>query len=81
MPKLRPRLMFRLGRLVRLQKPHGRAPGVVTALDVDGQTLRVVQVMPRGGRPAVTRVVAVSLELAADADRSDAATATRSNHG
>ena len=54
----------------RKQRP--RVQGQVTALDVDGATLRVVQATPHGNRIAVTRIVAKRLEFAADADRSDA---------
>src|SRR5881394_175836 len=52
---------------------RGRAPSLVTALDLDGQTLRVVQAVPRGDRAAVTRVLATQLPLPADADRADPA--------
>jgi Tfp pilus assembly PilM family ATPase len=54
----------------RKQRP--RVQGQVTALDVDGATLRVVQATPHGNRIAVTRIVARRLEFATDADRSDA---------
>ena len=54
------------------QKP--RVQGQVTALDVDGTTLRVVQATPHGDRISVTRIVAQRLEFAADADRSDPTT-------
>jgi Tfp pilus assembly PilM family ATPase len=54
----------------RKQRP--RVQGQVTALDVDGATLRVVQATPHGNRIAVTRIVAQRLEFAPDADRSDA---------
>lgn len=50
---------------------RNRAPNQVTALEVDGPVLRVVQSVPRGGSASITRVATVSLELAADADRSD----------
>jgi Tfp pilus assembly PilM family ATPase len=54
----------------RKQRP--RVQGQVTALDVDGATLRIVQATPHGNRIAVTRIVAQRLEFAADADRADA---------
>jgi Tfp pilus assembly PilM family ATPase len=50
---------------------HVRPPGSITALDVDGSVLRVVQTAPRGGRPIVARISAERLDLPADADRSD----------
>jgi Tfp pilus assembly PilM family ATPase len=43
----------------------------VTALDVDGATLRIVQASPRSHGVAITRIVAQPLDLADDADRSD----------
>jgi len=52
---------------------RGRTPAHVTALELDGQTLRVVQAVPRGDRAAVTRVLATPLPLPADADRADPA--------
>jgi Tfp pilus assembly PilM family ATPase len=67
LPKL-PRLVS----LPRLRKKQGpRVQGQVTALDVDGSTLRVVQATPHGDRISVTRIVAQPLQFAADADRSD----------
>ena len=56
------------------KKQRLRVQGQVTALDVDGATLRVVQATPRGDRISVTRIVAQRLEFAADADRSDPTT-------
>jgi Tfp pilus assembly PilM family ATPase len=56
------------------KKQRPRVQGMVTALDVDGTTLRVVQATPRGERISVTRIVAQRLEFAADADRSDPTT-------
>lgn len=53
-------------RLRRERRP--RPPSSVTALDLDGPTLRVVQAGPRGSVP---KVFAETLELAADADRND----------
>src|SRR5437899_2308685 len=66
-PKL-PRLAA-LHRFRKKQRP--RVQGQVTALDVDGSTLRIVQATPRGDRISVTRIVAQRLEFAEDADRSD----------
>jgi Tfp pilus assembly PilM family ATPase len=48
-----------------------RPPGPVTAIDIDGQTLRVVQGAPKGDGLALTKVASAKLDLAADADRSD----------
>jgi Tfp pilus assembly PilM family ATPase len=45
--------------------------GAVAAVDMDGQTLRVVNAVPRGSRMAVTRIAAEPLDLPANADRSD----------
>jgi len=56
------------------KKHRPRVQGQVTALDVDGATLRVVQATPHGDRISVTRIVAQRLEFAADADRSDPTT-------
>ena len=53
-------------RLRRERRP--RPPSSVTALDLDGSTLRVVQAGPRGSVP---KVFAETLELATDADRND----------
>jgi Tfp pilus assembly PilM family ATPase len=48
-----------------------RHPGPVTALDVDGQVLRIAQVAPRASRSVVSRIVVERLELGTEADRSD----------
>ena len=48
-----------------------RFQGPVTALDLDGVVLRMVQAAPRGNGVAYTRFAAQRLELAAEADRSD----------
>lgn len=53
------------------KKQRPRVQGQITALDVDGATLRVVQATPRGERISVTRIVAQRLEFAPDADRTD----------
>ncbi len=58
--------------LQQFRKKFGmRTQGPVTAIDLDGQVLRVVQTVPRGSRTAVTRILAERLDLPADADRSD----------
>ena len=51
-------------------KPRPRVAATVTVLDLDGATLRVVQSAARGG---VSLVWSGALELAAEADRNDAA--------
>ena len=58
---------------LRRQRFHVRPPGSITALDVDGSVLRVVQTAPRGGGPIVARISAERLDLPADAERSDPA--------
>ncbi len=58
--------------LARVRRRFKSRPiGAVTALDVDGQTLWVVQTAPRANRAAVTRVDSAPLALAPDADRGD----------
>jgi Tfp pilus assembly PilM family ATPase len=58
--------------VLALRRKFGVRPqGPITALDVDGQVLRAVQIASPGSRTAVTRIEAVRLDLAADADRSD----------
>jgi Tfp pilus assembly PilM family ATPase len=65
----------KLSRLASLppfrKKQRPRVQGQVTALDVDGATLRVVQAAPRSNGIAITRIVAQRLEFADDADRSE----------
>jgi Tfp pilus assembly PilM family ATPase len=51
------------------RRQRRRAPGAVTALEVDGATLRVVTATNRG---TITRAVTEKLELVAEADRADA---------
>ncbi len=69
--------MARNGNIIRLKgvnpfaKRSARPPGPVTAIDIDGQTLRVVQGAPKGDGLALTKVASAKLDLAADADRSD----------
>lgn len=62
-------LAVRWGRLRRWRRNRrGRPLTLVTALDVDGSTLRVVQ---SGPRERIIRLAGLPLELAADADKSD----------
>jgi type IV pilus assembly protein PilM len=67
----------RSGNIIRLKgvnpfaKRSARAPGPVTSIDIDGQTLRVVQGAPKGDGLALTKVASAKLDLAQDADRSD----------
>ena len=57
--------------LSRRAKRRARIQGQVTALDIDGAILRVVQTTPRFSGAKVSRVTAAPLELAQDADRTD----------
>lgn len=50
-----------------------RRQGPVTAIDIDGDTLRVVHGAARGNRTVITRILVQRLELAPDADRTDPA--------
>ena len=69
--------MARNGRIISLKgvnpfaKRSARPPGPVTAIDIDGQTLRVVQGAPKGDGLALTKVASAKLDLAPDADRAD----------
>ncbi len=57
------------GRFRRLRRDRKqRRPTLVTAIDLDGTTLRIVQAGPRA---RVIRLTAVPLDLPADADRND----------
>ncbi len=63
-------LVVRWGRLRRWRRDRRKRPVTfVTALDIDGANLRVVQAGPRD---RVLRLVALPLELPPDADRNDA---------
>lgn len=53
-------------------KRSARPPGPVTAIDIDGQTLRVVQGAPKGDGFGISKVASAKLEFAAEADRNDA---------
>lgn len=70
--------MARDGKIISLKgvnpfaKRSARPPGPVTAIDLDGQTLRAVQGAPKGDGIAITKVASAKLDLAADADRNDA---------
>lgn len=57
-----------LTRLGLRKERRSKTPSQITALDVEGATLRVVQTNSRGG---VSKVLSGALELAADADRND----------
>ena len=59
-----------LKRLQLRREPRPKAPSQVTALDIEGTTLRVVQTSSRG---VISRLVSGTLELPADADRNDPA--------
>lgn len=48
-----------------------RQPAVVTAVDLDGNTVRVCQATQRGSGPVITRLVTGTLELPPDANRAD----------
>jgi Tfp pilus assembly PilM family ATPase len=50
------------------RESHPRSPGLVTAMEVDGSTLRVAQ---SAGRASLKRVVTTLLDLPAAADRTD----------
>ncbi len=64
--------LSRSGRSMGLfRKSRNRAPSQVTALDIDGQTLRLVQIIPKGERTEITRLLATPLDFPADADRTD----------
>jgi Tfp pilus assembly PilM family ATPase len=73
MPENPGRTPFLRRRFHQLRPRRPRPPSQVTALDIDSQTLRVVQSVPRGGDASITRLVALNLELPADADRTDPA--------
>lgn len=60
-------------RLPFVREKRQRTPTVVTAVDLDGSTVRVCQAMQRSGGPTVTRLASASLDLPADANRSDPA--------
>lgn len=60
-------------RLPFKRQARPRTPAVVTALDLDGPTLRVCQVTPRSPHPSVDRLASAPLDLPADANRSDPA--------
>lgn len=56
-------------RLPFVREKRQRTPAVVTAVDLDGNTLRVCQATQRSGGPTVTRLASATLDLAPDADR------------
>ncbi|MBI3869118.1 MAG: pilus assembly protein PilM [Verrucomicrobia bacterium] len=49
-----------------------RPPSQITAIDIDGPTLRVVQATGKGSQTEIARVATARLELSPEADRSDA---------
>lgn len=57
------RLFIPTARIRLFRRRKSRAPSLITAIDVDGQTLRVVQASPRGRHIAMHRVVSAPLEL------------------
>jgi len=59
-------------RIPFVREKRQRTPTVVTAVDLDGNTVRVCQAVQRSGGPAVTRLASASLDLPVDANRSDA---------
>src|SRR5262245_18169616 len=73
MAEASPKLSLKAIRRPFRKERRPRSPSQVTALDVDGQTLRLAQATLRGTRPAMTRVEAAPLEFPADADRTDPA--------
>ncbi len=48
-----------------------RRPGAITAIEVDGAVLRLVQSAPKGGRMTVTHIAVEPLHWPAEADRSN----------
>lgn len=48
-----------------------RTPAVVTAIDLDGNSVRLCQATQRGNAPVVTRLTTTSLDLAPDANQAD----------
>lgn len=59
--------------LATFSRRRSKAPSQVTALDIDGTTLRVVQAVLRGDRCEVTRMASARLALSPDANRTDPA--------
>ena len=60
-------------RLPFVRDKRQRTPAVVTAVDLDGNTLRVCQATQRSSGPVVTKLASASLELPPDANRTDPA--------
>jgi len=63
----------RVLRLPFKRQARPRTPTVVTALDIDGATLRVCQVTPRTPHPSIDRLATAPLEFPPDANRADPA--------
>jgi Tfp pilus assembly PilM family ATPase len=69
MAESKPKLSLKAISLPFRQERKSRTPSAVTALDLDGSTLRVAQVAVRSSGPAVVRVVSTALEFANDSER------------
>ncbi len=63
----------RVLRLPFKRQARTRTPAVVTALDIDGATLRVCQVTPRSPNPSIDRIASAALDFPPDANRADPA--------
>ena len=59
-------------RLSSLAGRRPRPPREITAIDIDGPSLRVVQAMGRTSQTEISRVITARLELTPEMDRSDA---------
>lgn len=71
MPETSNIIPFRGGKLQKLQRNfRRRKAGPITALDIDGPTLRIVQADMRGDRAVVSRVLTAPLEISTE-DRPD----------
>ncbi|HXG48316.1 MAG TPA: pilus assembly protein PilM, partial [Methylomirabilota bacterium] len=69
---VRPTFAARARGLWRRGSRRSRPSGPITALDLDGDTLHVVQAVLRGGGAQITRVAAAPLALPPEADRAEA---------
>ena len=58
-------------RLPFRRQARPRTPTVVTALDLDGNILRVCQATPRSPAPSIDRLASITLDLPPDANRAD----------
>ena len=59
-------------RLSSLAGRRPRPPREITAIDIDGPSLRVVQAMGRTSQTEISRVITARLDLTPEMDRSDA---------